>query len=529
MNTQFMLFTIYHWGPAKYWHYPTSTKWTREKLAYHKADHDACHHCRNSISRKWIGEKLDHHKASIKDYNPSQMFHADREIEARILSNHQPVSDAEREPKFENVNMEDFENQDSKNKQVPKLMFKHESLDLQKDEFRVLKLSSALQGGFIQCKLLKRPIGKKHVCLSYTWGPEDAKRQEILINGRKFKVRQNLFDFLDVARTMLPSNSWLWIDAICIDQTNDSEKIHEIRRMPRLFGNAKYVISWLGKGDDDAARAVNFLKLSEPEWVARPHLEQPCTYAHTLECISMIELLAQKMDTMSYWNRLWIVPEVIHARKLYLCLGSTMFEWENLEYLASWKPNEHHLSLAETECYNIKFVDFKNFARHADSRPRFSLCDLIEVHGFRQCRDVKDRVWALSSLVENPNRFLPKTYNTSPTELWMHIMSFYIQEEKSHCVVPKKNELPELDVRRRAMKPSSTRLFDRGLTLAQVLEVELDVVQFQNLLRTSETQDMVYKRLTIRPSEYAEFARNYRYQGYTPRNMFESPWLEALQ
>ncbi|KAF2688537.1 hypothetical protein K458DRAFT_384718 [Lentithecium fluviatile CBS 122367] len=54
-----------------------------------------------------------------------------------------------------------------------------------------------------------------YTALSYTWGT-DAAAHPITINGSQFLARQNLWDFLLMAREQL-SDSLFWIDQICID------------------------------------------------------------------------------------------------------------------------------------------------------------------------------------------------------------------------------------------------------------------------------------------------------------------------
>ena len=61
----------------------------------------------------------------------------------------------------------------------------------------------------------------------------------------RFEATQNLSDFLRFLR--LPRASrLLWADAICIDQTTDVEKNHQLRLMGRIYRQAKEVVVWFG-------------------------------------------------------------------------------------------------------------------------------------------------------------------------------------------------------------------------------------------------------------------------------------------
>lgn len=51
-----------------------------------------------------------------------------------------------------------------------------------------------------------------------------------------------------------------WIDAICIDQDDPSERNHQVQMMSRIYTRAKEVCIWLGDGDDSSKRAIDFIR-----------------------------------------------------------------------------------------------------------------------------------------------------------------------------------------------------------------------------------------------------------------------------
>lgn len=65
--------------------------------------------------------------------------------------------------------------------------------------------------------------------LSYVWG-DPFPKFTITINGHSFKVCHNLYIALRYLRyRMIPRT--LWIDALCINQSDTAEKDHQIRQM----------------------------------------------------------------------------------------------------------------------------------------------------------------------------------------------------------------------------------------------------------------------------------------------------------
>lgn len=120
-------------------------------------------------------------------------------------------------------------------------------LDQALPSIRLVEIKSDLSSdGLVQCNLIHTTTRAVYDCLSYVWGdPEPA--QHILVDGRRFRVRQNLFDFLDMARGKTRGMRQLWVDALCIDQNNILERNHQVQQMGKVYAHASKVFIWLGK------------------------------------------------------------------------------------------------------------------------------------------------------------------------------------------------------------------------------------------------------------------------------------------
>jgi hypothetical protein len=77
------------------------------------------------------------------------------------------------------------------------------------------------------------------------WGT-DATPEEIVLNGQRKKIRQNLAEAI---RTMRNAEqiSPLWIDAISINQDDVAERGRQVRRMGQIYDNACAVYSYIGR------------------------------------------------------------------------------------------------------------------------------------------------------------------------------------------------------------------------------------------------------------------------------------------
>lgn len=107
----------------------------------------------------------------------------------------------------------------------------------------------------IRCKLRSTRLGgckDKFIAASYVWGPAEPSNT-ILVNQCVFSVRVNLYRFLRALRAQQGSEKlYLWIDAICVDQSSIGERNSQVQQMGNIYSNAKCVYAWLGPDTHDA-------------------------------------------------------------------------------------------------------------------------------------------------------------------------------------------------------------------------------------------------------------------------------------
>ncbi|EHK48775.1 hypothetical protein TRIATDRAFT_180369, partial [Trichoderma atroviride IMI 206040] len=118
-------------------------------------------------------------------------------------------------------------------------------------EIRVLVLHPGEKGSPIKCSLQHGGLRSKRPgfeALSYVWG-NPAVTNDITCDNRKRAVGKNLYDALE--RLRLPDKDRvLWVDALCINQSDNKEKTQQVRIMGEIYTRAQRVLIWLGNGDD---------------------------------------------------------------------------------------------------------------------------------------------------------------------------------------------------------------------------------------------------------------------------------------
>lgn len=154
------------------------------------------------------------------------------------------------------------------------------ALDTDRQEIRLLHLLPAPQSSAIECNLetvslqsLERKrstlLGSRGPrprweALSYTWG-ETGGGTSIFLNGKPFAVRRNLWLALCSLR-LEDESRVIWIDAICVNQSDLEERSQQIQFMATIYKEAERVTIWLGDADD--LERIAFVTLAE---TVKPH------------------------------------------------------------------------------------------------------------------------------------------------------------------------------------------------------------------------------------------------------------------
>lgn len=110
--------------------------------------------------------------------------------------------------------------------------------------------------------------------ISYVWG---APILEFPVyhttDGSRLLITENLGRALRRLRHRLDPQ-WLWADAICIDQNNNTEKSVQIPLMVDIFRGAKRVLAWLQHGDEAIERGMQCIeRISRHPEILNPRTE----------------------------------------------------------------------------------------------------------------------------------------------------------------------------------------------------------------------------------------------------------------
>lgn len=204
----------------------------------------------------------------------------------------------------------------------------YRSLSLHDGDFsiRVMHLLSGVEHDELPVNLRVVSLSSKphYEALSYTWGLA-ADGRTILVNDRyRIGVTDNLFKALRALRHHLRQRT-LWVDAICINQSDNSDKSQQVAKMGKIYNLAACVNIWFGEAEALPPTRFTLLFPSsfEPEYTLfRKH------------AIAMELALANTLPRR--YERVWVVQEFLMAKTVYFCYGHNSVLYEgNLPTLSS--------------------------------------------------------------------------------------------------------------------------------------------------------------------------------------------------
>ncbi|KAJ4135073.1 hypothetical protein NW768_004686 [Fusarium equiseti] len=326
--------------------------------------------------------------------------------------------------------------------------FSYELLNPKHFPIRVLQVQPGDNSEPLSCKLINYADAteKGWTCLSYTWGTEPPK-EEILINGVSFLVRSNVYNFLRQAQRQGLTN--LWIDSICINQSDIQERNVQVMLMSRIFGEAKLVIVWLGQTSPALERAFRLLDSSfDADTVTiRAAAGQPvfCKLSPA-ECNSLFEACGAAI-----WTRRWVKQEVMLPERVILSCGeasvSVSVFLAAIEASIDYETFHDHTTPASEQStdgcmeqsetcffhvtnYNQRSYQCANilpfYAVIRSKQKQMSLPILLHMFDHSDCTDFRDHVYAFRGVMTQGMQ-LTVNYDLSKIGIFLSTLDFIAQ------------------------------------------------------------------------------------------------------
>ena len=232
-----------------------------------------------------------------------------------------------------------------------------------KHAFRLLKLLPG-DGDALGAELheanLTDPNRQAYDALSYTWG-DPAHHFHLHYQEWTLPVTRNLDMALRRLRHAV-NPRWLWVDAVCIDQSNHEEKSHQIGLMRSIYSNSAQTVCFIGEEAHESRRIIELAEqvarkikeraaLSRGIAISESDENRMCEFILGLEPRFLEEAYSQPESEIlmdrhlqsclmqiiirPYFRRAWTVQEFIIPPKIVLLCGECVLSWYGLWYLVS--------------------------------------------------------------------------------------------------------------------------------------------------------------------------------------------------
>lgn len=293
----------------------------------------------------------------------------------------------------------------------------YDGVNLQLDEIRLLELQPAEQTSDQLCCRLSTVVLSNppaYEALSYVWGDANEKIP-IVVNDRSFGVTTNLSAGLRRIRRQDVS-VLLWVDAICINQQDIPERNRQVQLMRQIYMQAEQALLWLGESNEDSELAMDLIRRWSPPLAPQISRSTSRGVAEVLKLVcDPFEVRAwealRSFFQRPYWERSWILQEVILSKRATLICGSQTVSWQALDdaqltWVQLSEPENFllldfgGLRLVTLSNYNIASkISVRRLQRKTDA-PLASALEFVEYTQSSKATDPRDKIYAFLGFEE---------------------------------------------------------------------------------------------------------------------------------
>jgi hypothetical protein len=264
--------------------------------------------------------------------------------------------------------------------------------------------------------------------LSYCWGSKNNQGQ-IFINGTLTPVQKSAEDALRRLRELPESACGMkyWIDSICIDQEDVSERNDQMKMMHEVYGKAYSVIGWLGEAGDESDAAINIITIPTSTFWPTPRKS---------DLLPLLSLLSRP-----YWRRVWIVQELAlnHHATTFVC-GDRAFSRAQmlmtLEFCVDFYSDMDKLESKSSGTDSV--LTARNICTHCQNLLRIekksdgftTIIDALRLSQGGQATDDRDRIYGIRSLFDSAlKQGIVADYRLPVEAMYLNFASAYLRSK----------------------------------------------------------------------------------------------------
>ena len=297
-------------------------------------------------------------------------------------------------------------------------LYKHQ--ELRQDQIRLL--TTKCIDGSVEMEINKYTLTEDldYDAISYVWGSAPA-LVTVKCNSEPLLVTSTALDMLHCLHLHQTNTTTrkIWIDAICINQTDEEEKGTQIPLMREIYSRARTVVVWMGHSTPETD--IFFTEFQEMRvklttWKAKYDADPECPSPDVEERPRHGDAFwggLSRLLSNEWFRRLWTYQEIVLPSTATLLCGGLWADFDEfLNFLMDgWFDSNYSArvstitfgindDLASRSCHSIRFYrdwnDGNGGAReifaHNVGRELYSLRE-------RHVKEPVDRVWAIVGLL----------------------------------------------------------------------------------------------------------------------------------
>jgi hypothetical protein len=292
----------------------------------------------------------------------------------------------------------------------------------------------------LECDLLPTELGAlPYEALSYVWGTGEF-CHTLLCHGKVLQVSRNLFRALHFLRRKSQKRV-LWVDAVCINQSDPAEKETQIPLMGDIYSKAARSLIWLGEADVEVLsgfwtlRVLHPLSLIMNNYEKLTPLRESFKHEKKIELnsqghVSVFHIIIRELLEREWFTRTWTLQELLlNSSSVFMCGRHTLPVRMLAAYTRLMMPwAVHHPASTILEYWRFQgLVLLQYFENSAYCKKEADALQFMMVVETAATSNPKDKVIGIQAILQRIGMRIPQlSYAMSPdllyttlSECWM--------------------------------------------------------------------------------------------------------------
>lgn len=317
-------------------------------------------------------------------------------------------------------------------------LYTYRPLDFQNRGFRVAILQPAPDfSAPICCDLAEVTLNShpNYEAISYVWG-NPSNQAPIYLEDAESRVTANLALALRYLRLKHEPRT-LWVNAICIDQSNIDERSRQVQLMKDIYSFCIRDLIWLGEANDCTEGKLNTLVHMKSLNLRRTDRG----YKQFNNMIALRDLAADRKDNLYFdicsiivfpdlWGRVWVMQEIACCPEALLVIGHLTMSWTILSSILdhSGAPDCYHLNFShQTFAQDVwdafgktQVIEHQRDILRSVDPVNSTLLDVLSRFCATDSTDPRDKIYGLLGLATDDHGIIPD-YRKSVQDVYIDV------------------------------------------------------------------------------------------------------------